>query len=601
MKKILCLIVFSALLSLPTFAAKYKALIVSGDCNHNCGINTPKIASILQGSGEFDVEVCNDVSTLNADSFKGLSVIVSNWNSFPYEKGGAEKEAKWTPEIRKLYADAVRGGVGHVVFHSGSTSIFEDWKDYDLITMAKFVKGETFHKARGAFKLEASSVEHPITKGFSGAMTSVSEELWSKVHITDPNAQILMYAVSVDEEVGAVGEKQPYAFTNTFGKGRCFTTLLGHSVSSMDYVFKYFFLRGCQWAAGKTPDYVNSLNIDSQNKINLGKEILTSATRKPPRLDIFWKDYEAMPIYAKCKMLDALLIAEDKEKIKQVLIDLSKTADEAALRVALSKFALKATGEDYEFIKSLAPDNPQIAIRACVIVNDPQRADKIFELYKASKDMDEKFFWAECLGNFSEAQKYFKEIFTEALAKSDAKLLSSAGALASAQDVPLVLESINANIADKALSMRIVQTLMRLCALDQNSYAKFLELYPNETQDAKRFTMPLLSIGMGEVEEKLISGFIDSGDFEMQCDALKVLSRWKNPTAFVLYAKAAENPKLAPLAIDYTLAIGRWIWYSGAAENKEAFIKIAKIDPKRTEEFKNCRLGLIFIKAGAKF
>ena len=74
---------------------KIKVLILSGRNNHDWKTTTPKLKSIYEKSGLFEVQVTENPETLKPDELKNYDVIVSNWNSFP------ETELRWPAELEK--------------------------------------------------------------------------------------------------------------------------------------------------------------------------------------------------------------------------------------------------------------------------------------------------------------------------------------------------------------------------------------------------------------------------------------------------------------------------------------------------------------------
>ncbi|WOO43728.1 DUF6807 family protein [Rubellicoccus peritrichatus] len=228
------LIVLMAMSSL--FAHKAKVLILTGANNHNWSATTPVLKNILEASDRFDVDVVTEPEELTKYRLSGYDVLLSNWNAF-----GKEKPAPWSKSLQDAYVEFVRNGGGHVVVHAGSSS-FYDWDDYHTISNATW-KGKTGHKEIHEFEVRMTDAEHPVTQGLDTFKTT--DELWFRPFV-QPGAEVLAESFSK-----TTGDWEPTALVSEFGKGRCFTLLLGHDANSMQSdVFKNLLIRGTEWASG---------------------------------------------------------------------------------------------------------------------------------------------------------------------------------------------------------------------------------------------------------------------------------------------------------------------------------------------------------------
>jgi len=229
-----CLLVFMA--GLAVQADKVNVVILTGSNNHNWKGTTPVLKQVLEEAGSFDVDVVTDPEKLTAEVLANYDVILSNWNAFG--KGGV---APWSEQLKAAYVDFVRNGGGHVVVHAGSSSFF-DWKEYQAIGCATW-KGKTGHKHIHEFEVRISDSEHPVTRGLKNF--KVTDELWYKPFV-QPEAEVLAESFSK-----TTGKWEPTALAGNFGKGRCFTLLLGHNVENMQSDgFKTLLARGTAWVAG---------------------------------------------------------------------------------------------------------------------------------------------------------------------------------------------------------------------------------------------------------------------------------------------------------------------------------------------------------------
>lgn len=214
---------------------KTKVVILTGSNNHAWQKTTPALKAVLEQSGTFDVDIETDPEKLTPAFLSSYDVLLSNWNGF-----GKNKPAPWSDELKKAYVDFVRNGGGHVVVHAGSSS-FDDWDDYHAICCATWKDG-TGHVKPHEFEVRISDANHPITEGLENF--KATDELWFKPFV-HPDADVIAESFSK-----TTGNWEPTALTGQFGKGRCFTLLLGHNEAFIKQSgFKTLLIAGVEWAA----------------------------------------------------------------------------------------------------------------------------------------------------------------------------------------------------------------------------------------------------------------------------------------------------------------------------------------------------------------
>jgi type 1 glutamine amidotransferase len=215
-------------------AGPAKVVILTGANNHDWKSTTPVLERILEDSGKFTVDVVTEPELLTMGKLAAYDVLLSNWNGF-----GRKKPAPWSEVLRTAYAGFVRGGGGHVVVHAGASS-FYDWDAYQAIGIANWGKG-TGHKSVHEFEVRITAGNHSITRGMEKFKTT--DELWYRPFV-HPDSTVLAEAFS-----RTTGNWEPTALVSTFGKGRCFTLLLGHDAKTMEEEgFQALLLRGTAWA-----------------------------------------------------------------------------------------------------------------------------------------------------------------------------------------------------------------------------------------------------------------------------------------------------------------------------------------------------------------
>jgi len=106
------------------------------------------------------------------------------------------------------------------------------------------------HGPRHDFELVVLDVAHPITRGLPKRWRQPSEQLTHGQHGPAEGLTILTYAWSKD-----VDENEPLDWVRTYGKGRVYTTMLGHTWKNEDNPnyrcpeFRKLIARGVEWAA----------------------------------------------------------------------------------------------------------------------------------------------------------------------------------------------------------------------------------------------------------------------------------------------------------------------------------------------------------------
>lgn len=265
-------------------AKKLKLLIVDGQNNHNWRVTTPILKDFLQSSGRFTVDVATsppglripkktskeDRARLQAahqklwdkfrPKFAGYDVVLSNYNG-----------ELWPKPVQKALEAFVSKGGGLVIVHAANNA-FPQWADFnkmiglgwrnnrfgDRITVddkGKIVrtpKGKgpgAGHGKQHAFIITVRDAKHPVTKGMPHKWMHFKDELYHGQRGPAKNMHILATAYS-DKKSGGTGANEPMVWWIPYGKGRVFTTLMGHADYSMQCVgFQITVERGAEWAA----------------------------------------------------------------------------------------------------------------------------------------------------------------------------------------------------------------------------------------------------------------------------------------------------------------------------------------------------------------
>jgi type 1 glutamine amidotransferase len=228
-------------------ARPIKTLIITGHNNHNWEYTSRVHKDTLDATGLFQVEITDDPASALADTAK-----VVNYDLFVLDYNDAKR---WDPDgpAEFNFLEMVRRGAGVVAIHAADNA-FEGWKDYQRMLGLVYLNAPE-GSSHGSFRsliLQTTDREHPITKGLAD-FAGHRDELYRGL-INPQNTAVHVLMTGKEEESGTA---EPVAFTTQFGKGRVFSTTLGHvwkddpktKRSVIDPQFRALLVRGAQWAA----------------------------------------------------------------------------------------------------------------------------------------------------------------------------------------------------------------------------------------------------------------------------------------------------------------------------------------------------------------
>jgi len=277
MKKILYLLVFSIAVMFTGCSdaapkEPIKALIVTGQNNHNWPVSHLAIKQTLENSGMFTVELAvspehgADMSSFVVD-FDKYGVVVLDYN------GDA-----WPEQTNDNFMKYVQNGGGVVIYHAADNA-FVNWPEFNKVIALGgwegrdeksgpyvYLKdGKLFqdnsagpggsHGAGHEYVLDAFDAEHPVTKPLPAHWKHAKDELYDRMR-GPGNIKSLLYSAYSSEETGGTGRSEPLIFTVDNGAARIFHIMLGHAGNTLeDNVamqctgFQVMMLRGSEWAA----------------------------------------------------------------------------------------------------------------------------------------------------------------------------------------------------------------------------------------------------------------------------------------------------------------------------------------------------------------
>ncbi len=253
--------------------APLKALLISGQNNHNWQLSHPILKTIIEDTGLFQVDIAltppqgGDMSTFTP-VFSGYNVVILDYTG-----------DHWPDTTRQAFLDYVRGGGGVVVYHAADNA-FPDWPEFNaLIGLGgwgerneahgpyvfwrdgKLVRDTRpgpggAHGKQHQFAVKHRVIDHPVTRGLPETWLHEKDELYHHLRGPAENMTLLATAWSAPE-TGGSGEHEPVLFTIAYGEGRVFHTVLGHAGDdpppAMQCVgFIVTLQRGTEWAATGT-------------------------------------------------------------------------------------------------------------------------------------------------------------------------------------------------------------------------------------------------------------------------------------------------------------------------------------------------------------
>lgn len=280
---LVAIMLISALLT-PTVARnpKLKALIISGQNNHNWQVSHRVLKLILEQSSMFEADILltpskgGDMSKFNPQ-FEKYDVVVLDYNG-----------DRWSKATDEAFLQYVKRGGGVVVYHAADNA-FADWEEFNKIIALGGWEGRNeksgpyyylvdgkavldnaagtggSHGAQREYPMHCRNAKHPITKGLPDGWKHGRDEMYDRMR-GPANIKDLLYSGFADAKRGGSGREEPLIFTVDYGKARIFHIMLGHCGPTPENNpamqcagFQTLLLRGAEWAAtGKVKQAVPS-------------------------------------------------------------------------------------------------------------------------------------------------------------------------------------------------------------------------------------------------------------------------------------------------------------------------------------------------------
>ena len=272
-----------------------KALVVSGQNNHNWKVSHKVLKLILDNSGMFETDTLltppagGDMSKFSPE-FDKYDVVVLDYNG-----------DRWSAETDSAFLKYVRNGGGVVIYHAADNA-FADWEEFNRIIALGGWEGRTekhgpycyledgelvldktpgnggSHGQQREYAMHCRNTEHPITKGLPDNWMHGKDEMYDSMR-GPANIKDLLYSGTADKATGGSGKEEPLVFTVDYGKARVFHIMLGHCGPTVEdnpamqcAGFQTLLLRGAEWAAtGKVTQDLPS-DFPTDKSVSLRKE-----------------------------------------------------------------------------------------------------------------------------------------------------------------------------------------------------------------------------------------------------------------------------------------------------------------------------------------
>ena len=261
---------------------KMKALVVTGQNNHNWKVSHKVLELILDNSGMFETDIAltapagGDMSCFSPD-FAAYDLVILDYNG-----------DRWPASTDEAFLEYVRNGGGVIVYHAADNA-FAGWEEFNRIIALGGWEGRTeksgpyyylvdgepvldespgpggSHGEQREFTVTQRCRKHPILKGLPEVWMHAQDEMYDRMR-GPANIKDLLYSGFAIAERGGSGREEPLVFTVDYGKARIFHIMLGHCGPTAEENpamqcagFQTLLLRGAEWAVtGKVKQPVPS-------------------------------------------------------------------------------------------------------------------------------------------------------------------------------------------------------------------------------------------------------------------------------------------------------------------------------------------------------
>ena len=226
-----------------------KALLVTGGCCHEYGKQKDLLKAGIESRARVEVSHVHSTDTSTKARFsiyedpnwaQGYDIILHD------ECTSDVVEQPYVDNILNAHKNGLPAVNLHCAMHSYRLPGKDDWFQFVGIQ-------SNAHRDQKPIEITFIDREHPITKPLEN-WTTVNEELYNNLKLF-PTAKPLARG---RQDTGSKVDDYVVVWTNQFGKGRVFSTTLGHNTDTVaDPRYLDLVTRGLLWAADKlNPEYL---------------------------------------------------------------------------------------------------------------------------------------------------------------------------------------------------------------------------------------------------------------------------------------------------------------------------------------------------------
>ncbi len=246
---------------------KIQVLIITGRDDHDWRGATDLMRQYLNAAGVFEVRTTEEFRDAGPTALAPYDVAVLVYN----DKAATDH---WSDRTKAALLDFVRGGKGLVVYHH-STGSFKDWPEYAQLCGGNYY-GTAHHGPIHDFTVQFTDRDHPITRGLRLSFPQYHDELYASMQMQPPGKYHVLATAWDDHAlytgksrvpIVGPGTNEPVMWTVDAGKGRVFSTMIGHSAEATKSAgFRVTFTRGVEWAATGKVSQVVPIEMSEQTK-----------------------------------------------------------------------------------------------------------------------------------------------------------------------------------------------------------------------------------------------------------------------------------------------------------------------------------------------
>src|SRR4030042_1431711 len=188
-------------------APQYKALIITGQSDHNWGVSSESLKQILDETDLFS-------STIIATPSKGedMSGFKPDFSKYDLVVLDYEGDA-FSETTNASLIDYVNNGGGLVAYNSESNP-------------GAVVSDSVKISERRSFEVRTAQIDHPVTKGLPVRWLHPDDVIVQGLKPASEDTRVLA-TVSLDNSYFSTGRREPVLLARNFGKGRIFITMSG--------------------------------------------------------------------------------------------------------------------------------------------------------------------------------------------------------------------------------------------------------------------------------------------------------------------------------------------------------------------------------------